>query len=204
VYSLEEYWRARQISKGFPPIEQRGEYYRRDGRLAYWLSLVDRYGPTKGEVIEVGCAPGVLLSELNKRGFHCVGVEASDTVAAWLRTHEALEIRTGVFPGVELPPCDLFLAFDIAEHTPSPASFWTTIGRLLRPGGTAIVQTPIECKDYEQPFKTRPDWFDDLEHLFLYTDKSVARLAALAGLHMVALEDAPPVLGQVCVLRKQG
>jgi len=204
VYSLNDYWRHRQLSKGWPPIEKRGDWYRKDGRLAYWLSLVKRYGPSDGDVIEVGCAPGVLLSELRRLGFRCIGVEASDTVAAWLRSTEGLDIRTGIFPGAELPACDLLLAFDVAEHTPAPASFWTEIGRLLRPGGKAIIQTPIECHDFEHPFKTRPDWFDDVEHLFLYTDKSVRRLAALGGLEILALEDtAPPLnLGQVCLLRR--
>jgi SAM-dependent methyltransferase len=125
-------------------------------------------------------------------------------VAEWLRSTEGLDVRTGIFPGVELPACDLFLAFDVAEHTPAPAAFWTEIGRVLRPGGKAIIQTPIECHDFENPFKTRPDWFDDVEHLFLYTDKSVRRLAGLGGLDILALEDTRISLnlGQVCVLRK--
>jgi SAM-dependent methyltransferase len=201
-YSLNDYWRVRQLSKGNAPIEKRSGHYRNDGRLAYWVSLVKRYGPTSGRVIEVGCAPGILLTELRKSGYECIGIEASETVAAWLRRNQDLDVRTGIFPGVEVPTCDLLLAFDVAEHTPSPASFWTEIGRLLRPGGTAIIQTPIECRDYEHPFKTRPDWFDELEHLFLYTHKSVTRLATLAGLNIVALEDAPLGLGQVCVLKK--
>ncbi len=206
IYTLDDYWRHRQVSKGIPPIEKRGDLYRKDGRLAYWLTLVKRFGPSEGEVIEVGCAPGVLLSELRRIGFRCLGVEASETVAVWLRNTQGLDVRTGIFPGVVLPACELLLAFDVAEHTPAPAEFWKEIGRLLRPGGTAIIQTPIECHDFEHPFKTRADWFDDVEHLFLYTDKSVRRLAALSGLDIIALEDTPlPFnLGQVCVLRKAG
>jgi SAM-dependent methyltransferase len=190
------------VSKGIPPIEERGELYRKDGRLAYWLGLVKRDGPSSGRVIEVGCAPGVLLAELGKSGYECIGIEASETVAEWLRRTQNLDVRTGIFPGVEVPTCDLLLAFDVAEHTPWPARFWAETGRLLRPGGSAIVQTPIECHDYDHPFKIRPEWFDDLEHLFLYTDKSVRLLAALAGLDIIHLEDAPLLLGQVCVLRR--
>src|SRR5215469_6699793 len=40
LYSLNDYWRVRQLSKGYPPIEERGEWYRKDGRLSYWLALV--------------------------------------------------------------------------------------------------------------------------------------------------------------------
>jgi SAM-dependent methyltransferase len=202
VYSLNLHWRARQKIKGHLPIEARSGLYRSEGRLDYWLSLVEKYGPRRGRAIEVGCSPGVLLAELQQRGFECVGVEPDYKVAQWIQDHFGVEVRKGLFPGVELPPCDLFLALDVAEHVPDPAAFWTELARLLRPGGVAILQTPVERYDYDHPFRSRPDLLDDVEHLFLYTDRSVYRLADHARLEMVCLEDAIGTLGQICVLSK--
>lgn len=189
---------------GHPPIEERGERYQAEGRLDYWLSLVHRFGPKTGTVIEVGCAPGVLLAELKKAGYECVGVEPDGEIGEWLRRKLDIDVREGLFPNVELPPCDLLLAFDVAEHTPEPLAFWKGVAALLRPGGVAIIQTAIQCSDYDHPFKSRPDFFNDVEHLYLYTDKSVRKLTTLACLELVALEDAIGTLGQICVLRKQG
>ena len=113
-----------------------------------------------------------------------------------------VDVRSGFFPGISLPPCDLFMAFDVAEHIPDPLRFWNGISEVLRPGGVAILQTPIEGRNFDNPFNGRLDFFDDIEHYFLFTETSVLKLAALAHLQVVALEDALGLLGQVCVLRK--
>ena len=202
VYSLDNYWRVRQKMKGYPTIERRAELYRSDGRLQYWLSLVERYGAANGTVVEVGCSPGVLLSELKRQGYDCIGVEADEAVAEWITEHISVPVRAGLFPGVDLPRCDMFLAFDVAEHAHDPLAFWSEISRLLRPGGVAILQTPVERRDYQNPFKERQDFFDDMEHLFLYTETSVERLTASAGLRLDSLQDAMGTLGQICVCSK--
>jgi len=201
LYSM-QYWKFRQRAMGYPQIEDRGEMYRVEGRLDYWLSLVQRFGPRTGSIIEIGCAPGVLLAELKKASYECLGVEPSAATAEWLRRELDLDVREGLFPSIDLPTCDLLLAFDVAEHAPEPLAFWNKVSALLRPGGVAIIQTAVECCDYDHPFKSRPDFFNDVEHLFLYTDKSIVKLTNLASLELVALEDAMGTLGQICVLQK--
>lgn len=203
-YSLDNYWRLRQRFHGIPPIEKRAELYWSDGRVKYWLHLIKQYGPGSGNVIEIGCAPGILLSELTRRGYKCIGVEPDASVAAWIRRNAGVEVVEGLFPRLKLPSCDLLLAFDVAEHSPDPVGFWKEIARLLEPGGVAIVQTPIEYSDYAQPFKTRPEFFDGQEHLYLYTDKSVRKLIQLAGLDLVTMGDAMGgYLSQFCVVARR-
>jgi SAM-dependent methyltransferase len=202
LYSYDGYWVALQKLRGFLPIELRGELYRSDGRLDYWLNLVKRFGPASGRVIEIGAAPGVLLQELGKRGYHGVGIEGDEKVADWMRRTAGVEVRVGFFPGVELFPCDLLLGFDVLEHTPAPLEFVREIARLLVPGGVAILQTPVEAHDYQKPFASRMDFFDDVEHLFLYTDRSIRELAKRSGLEVVALEEAALSLGSIIVLKK--
>jgi hypothetical protein len=105
LYSYDFYWVMRQKAKGFPTIEQRTDLYRQDGRLDYWLKLVERFRPVRGQVVEIGGAPGVLLHELQKRGYHCVGVEGDEKVAHWMREHMKIDVRAGLFPGLPLPEC---------------------------------------------------------------------------------------------------
>lgn len=203
IYSLDLFWRTRQKSKGFPTIEKRAALYRSDGRLRYWLNLIKQYGPVGGCVIEVGCAPGVLLSELRQRGYECIGVEISQDVVDWMRRTMGLDVRSGFFPGVALPHCDLFLALDVLEHSPCPADFMHEVSRLLLPQGIAIIQTAIDRYDHEPPFGDRFDMFDDLEHLFLFTDKAMRELAKLARLQVVSLKERLWLAGEVCVFRKE-
>jgi SAM-dependent methyltransferase len=203
LYSLGEYWHARQKRKGHPPIEGRQANDRKDGRVAYWLDLIDRFSPTRGLVLEVGCGSGVLITELQRKGYKCIGVEPDARTAEWIRGKTGLDIRSGFFPEVDVPACDLFLAFDVIEHSPDPIGFMVGIGELLVPEGIAIIQTPIERYGYQPPFGERfGNAFDDVEHLFLLSDKAIGMLAAKAGLEVVNASERLALHHEVCVLRK--
>jgi SAM-dependent methyltransferase len=205
VYSLDLYWRRRQTAKGFPPIERRGALYRQDGRLDRWLELIEKYGPDSGQVVEIGCAPGILLEELQGRNFTCTGVEISEPVAEWMRDKLGIVVRSGFFPGVGgLPPCNLFLAFDVLEHSPCPDAFICEAANLLSPGGVAIVQTPVDRYDFTPPFGDRFDMFDDLEHLFLFSDRGLELMAQRAGLRVVSLDERVWLAGEIAVFEKPG
>lgn len=201
LYSLNRYWRTRQRLKRFPTIDGRATLYRSDGRLKLWLDLIEKYGPGSGKVIEVGCAPGILLEELSARDYDCTGVEISGDVANWMRA-KGIDVRAGFFPGINLPQCHLFLAFDVLEHSPCPVEFLREAGRHLVPNGVAIIQTAIDRYDYQPPFGPRFDMFDDLEHLFLFTDKAIEALSIEAGLEIVSLREGLWLGGEACVFRK--
>jgi SAM-dependent methyltransferase len=203
LYALNSYWVLRQRAHGFPSIESRAELYLRDGRVDSWVKLIEKYAPEKSRVIEVGCAPGICLKVLAERNWMCLGVEPSEDTAAWIRARYRVDVKTGLFPALELPKCGLFLAFDVLEHSYDPGRFMKKVADLLTPGGVAIIQTAIDRYSYVPPFSDRfADAFDDLEHLFLFTDGGMRELAIHSGLDVVSLEERLWVLGEVAVFRK--
>ena len=203
IYSFDLYWSLRQRMKGQPAIRQRVQNDIADGRVAYWLNLVKRYGPSSGQVIEVGCAHGVLLGELQQRGYTCIGVEPDTKTALWAAQNMHVDVRAGFFPHVELPPCDLFLAFDVLEHSPDPVAFMQGAASLLRPNGLALIQTPIDRYDVKPPFGERfTSAFDDVEHLFLFTDRAMQELAQRSGLEVVSLAERLWLHHEIAVFRK--
>jgi 2-polyprenyl-3-methyl-5-hydroxy-6-metoxy-1,4-benzoquinol methylase len=153
-------------------------------------------------VVEIGCSPGVLLAELATRGYKCVGVEPDEQTAAWVREKTGVDVRAGLFPAVDLPKCDVCLALDVLEHVLEPEAFMKGVQSLLNPGGIAIIQTPIDRYHKQPPFKNRFSVFDDIEHLFIYTDKSMQELARRAGLEVVNMNEHFRMIHEVCVLRK--
>ena len=182
LYSFDLYWHGLQILKGFPTIEGRSSHDRRDGRVGRWLQVIEQYSAPRSRVIEVGCGHGVLLAELRKRGYECTGVEVDEKVAAWTHSHTRVDVRAGVFPGVKLEPCDLFVAFDVLEHCAQPDEFMREAARLVGPHGTAIIQTPIDRYVSERPFGRLFDQvFDDLEHLCLFSVEGIHKLAEVSG-----------------------
>lgn len=201
LYTLERYWHARQRLKGHPSIEVRPANDRSDGRVDYWLQLIERYAPGSTTALEVGCGSGVLLSELAARGYSCVGVEPDPKVAAWVARHTGVDIRAGFFPDVDVPAGnDLFLAFDVLEHSPDPGAFLRGAAAALRPGGMAIIQTPVDRGELDPPFGGHfRAAFDDLEHLFVFGSGAAAALAEVSGLSLVSADEAWRVGHEVMV-----
>ena len=191
LYSLDTFWRAKPRSRAIPDIEKRGQLYRNDGRLAFWLSIIEQWKPTGNRVVEIGCAPGILLQELSNQGYDCTGVELSRDVANWVHKHTGLQVITGRFPDIDLPTCDLFLALDVLEHCYEPVAFMNRVYEVLACGGVAIIQSPIvrpeEGYDTTKPFGNDfKRMFDEKEHVFIHSSTSIRRLAKLAGLGILS------------------
>lgn len=63
-----------------------------------------------------------------------------------------IDFTTGQFPGVETPPCDLTLAFDVLEHSLRPDQLTKSAADILRLGGIAIIQTAVQRYGFNAPF----------------------------------------------------
>jgi 2-polyprenyl-3-methyl-5-hydroxy-6-metoxy-1,4-benzoquinol methylase len=201
LYSMDFYWHGRVRTKGQPPIERRAALDRSDGRVEYWASLVERHAPGARHVLEVGVGSGVLLEELKARGYDVLGVEPDEKTAAWTQERTGVEVRSGLFPLAGLPQVDLFLAFDVLEHSRDPVAFLRGAASLLPLGGTAIIQTPIDREHQEPPFGAGSKHvFDDVEHCYLFTDDSMRRLAEAAGLETRDLSERLWVQHEIAVL----
>jgi len=203
IYGLDKYWKDRQRFGGHPTIEKRGELYRVDGRLDKWIEMVSNYGPDEGVVIEVGCAPGVMLKELESKGYECIGVEANMEVVHWLRQNLKLDVHQGLFPDISLPKANLFLSFDVLEHSMEPLGFINGISEHLESGGVAILQTAIDRYNSNPPFGEQFEKiFDDVEHTYIYTDDAIRRLVETTDLQIISLDHRTSIAGEIIVLKK--
>lgn len=203
-YSRGWYWGSNPLKNRLPGLKQRWETYVEDGRLEYWLSLITQYGPDEGRVVEIGCAPGILMHRLSEQGYDCVGVEVSPDVVDWVKRKTGLDIRCGLFQDVDTGDlgCELFLAMDVLEHASNPLTFVKQAAELLLPGGTAIFQTPIERCFSEEPFKNAPQFMADYDHRFIFTERSIRELSAISGLTLVDIGDGWAKGHEFFVLRK--
>mgnify|MGYP001197456289 FL=1 len=203
IYGLDKYWQDRQRFGGHPTIEKRGDLYRVDGRLDKWVEMVSHYGPDEGVVIEVGCAPGVMLKELELKGYECIGVEANMDVVHWLRQNSQLNVHQGIFPEISLPKANLFLSFDVLEHSMEPLRFIKGISEHLESGGVAILQTAIDRYNADPPFGEQFEKiFDDVEHTYIYTDDAIRLLVESTDLHIISLDHRTSLAGEMIVLEK--
>ena len=117
------------------------------GNLTANLQFLDESGLLRPgiKVLEIGCGRGTLLHRLSAQGLDVVGVETSATRIEESRAlYGALRIEQ--ISGTALPfhdgQFDLVLSFDVLEHIPDTERHLLEVHRVLKPGGSYLLQTP--------------------------------------------------------------
>jgi SAM-dependent methyltransferase len=123
---------------------------RQFGNLEANLRFIDMTGlvTLTAEVLEIGTGTGVLLRTLRARGCRIRGVEVNqeliDEAQRWSAPSAPLPIDR--VEGVTLPfsdaSFDVAMSFDVFEHIPDSDAHLREVGRVLRPGGSYLIQTP--------------------------------------------------------------
>jgi SAM-dependent methyltransferase len=105
-------------------------------------AIVDRDGFS---LLDVGCGYGHFLRATRSHwpGARVVGHEFDDASAEACRA-ASFQVTTGDLAAVD-ELFDVITLLDVAEHVDDPVQVFTTVRRLLRPGGLMYVHTPCRC-----------------------------------------------------------
>jgi SAM-dependent methyltransferase len=143
--------------------------------------------PDRDGALDIGTGEGAFLAELLKRGFTGVtGVEPSSAPIAAAEPEIGKLIEHGVFePGIR-PAASLSLVtcFQTIEHVPDPAEMVRGAVALLKPGGVLA----IVCHNRRAPVNRALGLRSpivDVEHMQLFSPRSVEALLNGAGLHSI-------------------
>jgi SAM-dependent methyltransferase len=133
--------------------------------------------------LDVGAGDGAFVAQLLQQGFtNVVGVEPSLAAAAAAPPDIRGLIRTGMFDEREFEPQSLSLVtcFQTIEHLGSPLPFCEAAFRLLRPDG-ALFLIGHNRRSLSARLLGRNSPIFDIEHLQLFSPRSLAALLAAAG-----------------------
>jgi SAM-dependent methyltransferase len=140
-------------------------------------------------VVELASNDGYLLQYMQQRGIPCLGIEPTHTTAEAARARgiETIERFFGVTLAAELEPADLVVANNVLAHVPDINDFLAGIARLLKPTGHASIECPHLLR------LLAGNQFDTIyhEHYSYLSLRAVARMAAVAGLAVVDVEELP-------------
>lgn len=131
------------------------------GNLQSNLQFLSRVGVlTKpSTVLEIGCGKGTLLDEVHRWGHEVVGIDV-DADAIALAHSSYPKISSQVASGDSLPflaaSFDAVLSFDVFEHIPDSDAHVREVGRVLKPGGHYLLQTPNKWTNI--PFELLRHW----------------------------------------------
>jgi len=129
--------------------ELAGDWWEPRGRLAmlHWIaaaraSLVPPARRPGALLVDLGCGGGLLSPHLEGKGYRHLGVDLTDSALAAARGHGVAAVRgdVGALP-LRDASADVVSAGEILEHVSDLAVVVAEACRVLRPGGTLVLDT---------------------------------------------------------------
>jgi 2-polyprenyl-3-methyl-5-hydroxy-6-metoxy-1,4-benzoquinol methylase len=119
------------------------EDFRREG-ANHLLGRVAANKPSR-KLLDIGCGAGWLLSEANRRGWRCTGIDSSAYVVNQAKQNcpeaviEVMDIHDMDFGGERF---DLVCMTDVLEHVPEPVKVLHSVRRTLNDDGQLVFRVP--------------------------------------------------------------
>lgn len=119
-------------------------YPHKNGPFSSHAQVPALVGNGSGRVLDLGCAQGDMLVELEKRGWTAIGVEPDETDATEARSR-GLDVHHGYLEDVRSDigrDFDAIVAADVIEHIGYPGPVLDDIRGLLAPSGRFVISVP--------------------------------------------------------------
>lgn len=140
-----------------------------------------------GTVLDVGCGAGFFLRALDQNKWKCFGVETGQAAA----TAAARALGEGhIFRGTLIESACADAAFDLVtfwsalEHTNEPRTYLIETRRIIKLGGSLIIQVPNAASYQARMFDG--DWFalDAPRHRYHFTIQTLSSLLSETGFRL--------------------
>jgi 2-polyprenyl-3-methyl-5-hydroxy-6-metoxy-1,4-benzoquinol methylase len=192
-----KYWLERQQdAHGYADIQTRARTDFTERNL-HWLKTLLKYRLPPAKLLELGCSHGSFVALLQQAGYDGSGVEMSPWVVEFGQKTFGVRVDVGPVETLDISPgsLDVIALMDVLEHLPDPAATMAHCLQLLKPDGLLLIQTPRfrEGMNYNALVEKKGPFLEQLkadEHLFLFSDHSVARLFQQLGAEHIQFESA--------------
>jgi len=144
------------------------------------LRAINNYFPSRGHLLDFGCAAGYFLEVAQADGWQVAGVELAQEMArqASQRLGEPIVSSIGDLAGDSF---DVITLWEVIEHLPRPLTELRRLRERLRPGGLLMLSTPNTGhwqaqREPEAWGGCRPPW-----HLIFFTAHTLEDTLRRAG-----------------------
>ena len=146
--------------------------------IEYFMDFAWKIDLPRGNILDIGCNDGSLLSEFKARDWKCLGIEPSKELCNICKQVEGIKVVNDYFPSIKIRgKFDIITAFNVFAHNDNPRLFLEEMGKLLKPEGRIyILTTPARLDNFYH------------EHISYFTPQSMMVLASKCGLDVVSFK----------------
>ncbi|MEC0233636.1 methyltransferase domain-containing protein [Paenibacillus kribbensis] len=173
----------------------------------FGVMLLDMFSQGKGNLLEIGSGTGEFIHAALQSGWNAVGIEPSADSRAYAKDKYDVDLLPGYWNGKietdDLPQepekteedTDLSLdnqyeavaCWHVLEHIADPIAFLTDLREQLLPDGTLYITVPNKNSFTNEAYGAYSPLFTEENHLYHYSEHTLALLLAKSGLRPVAL-----------------
>ena len=152
-----------------------------------------------GSILDIGCSSGFFLDVAIDYGWQTYGIELnrSEFLIAQSKKHKVWNL-----PIEEISPNTKFTAifmWDVLEHIKDGNKYLDYLRNHIADNGLIFLQIPNAASIAARVLQDRCNMFDGIEHVNLYTPKTITVLCERLGYHILYMET---VIDELHVLKK--
>lgn len=145
------------------------------------LRFIPKENLNEKSIIDVGCATGFLLDYLKPKVTKTTAIEKNKAFLNFLS--KSGHATYSDFDQINEEKFDLVTCFNVIEHVEDAVKFVKNLYKILKPGGTLLIETP-NANDYllsvlDEDFAS---FFYRVQHRFYFDEKSLKHLMQYAGI----------------------
>ena len=146
-------------------------------------ALLREWHPKRGKLVEVGSSMGLLLKSLRDDGWDVHGVEPDPNACRYATKTFGIPTTAATLEGAKLPSgsADALVMLHVIEHVPSPVETLREVHRVLKPGGTFVLETPRYDTLMFKLLGRRERSLGCDGHIYFFTNETLRRAVELAG-----------------------
>ena len=152
------------------------------------LSLIERFAPSRGRLLDVGAAAGFFVDEAVQAGWEAEGIDVAPHMVEWGRRELGVPLRVGEVSDVEERGAFTAVTmWDYIEHSLDPRGELARTNELLAPGGVVVLSTGDLDSVAARLSRSRWHLLTPRHHNFFFSARTLVSLLERSGFEVAWL-----------------